>query len=109
MTDMKRIADKYAGKNTSDFTSDELHEYLTGVAQEGAMNALISVGLGDDGAGQDIKDVRALLSGYRVIKKNAMATSLAFIGRGIGAAIILLFAMMFLKGKFAQEVVDLIK
>ena len=47
-------------------------ELFGAIAQRAADNALKSVGLHDEFALNDIRDLRSLLSGYRVVRKGAL-------------------------------------
>ena len=71
MPELGKIVTKYAGVKICDLDADELREFLGAIAQLGASNALEKVGLGDETAGNDVKDLRDLLSGYRVARAAA--------------------------------------
>ena len=91
----KRLADKYHGVKICDMNSDELDEFLTGIAQRGAADALKAVGLSDIGAVTDIKDLRDLLQGFRVVKKNVIMSTLSGVGRILGWALVVTLAGYF--------------
>ena len=57
----------------------ELEEMLERAAKAGAINALKSVGLGDEHAGDDIKDMRSWLNAFRMAKSTALKTSVSLI------------------------------
>jgi Family of unknown function (DUF6127) len=63
---------EFHGKKLCDLTPAELSEFLGSIAERGANNALATVGLNDDKALSDMKDLRDLLGGYRIIKKGAL-------------------------------------
>ena len=50
----------------------ELASLLDQAAEKGARRALESVGLHDDNAGNDIRDLRGLIDGWRSAKKSAL-------------------------------------
>ncbi len=52
----------------------QLEELLTRAAKSGAKEALCSVGLHDDDAGNDIRDLRQLVDGWRSVKRTAVRT-----------------------------------
>jgi len=56
--------------------NDEFEEALERAAHRGAKRALEGVGLHDEDAGNDIRDMRSLMGSYRVISK-AFWTSFA--------------------------------
>jgi hypothetical protein len=69
---LEEVVEKIQGKRTADMTRNELVELFSAIAEHGATNALKRVGLHDDYAISDIKDLRDLLKGYRVVKKSAL-------------------------------------
>lgn len=71
MSPILHAVNKYHGKKICDMSSSELEAFLSTIAEQGAMNVLKRVGLDDDNAGIDIKDIRDLLKGYRVVKSEA--------------------------------------
>ena len=79
-----------------DMTHDEFSAFLSGVAKKGASEALRAVGLDDEKAGADIKDIRDLLRGVRVVKSNAAAAALKGFGRLLGWLIVISVASHFL-------------
>ena len=70
---------------------DEEHMRLLvkDAAEEGANNALAKLGLNDEKAGKDIKELRDLMSMYRVVTSEALRT----MTRTITVAIIGMLAM----------------
>lgn len=55
-------------KNIISLTNEELENLFERASQEGARKALAELGLHDEKAGADIKDLRALIGSYRFIK-----------------------------------------
>lgn len=84
-----RLSDKYHGQKLCDMSQVDLSEFLGAVARRGAVDALKAMGLNDEYAVQDIRDLRDMLKGFRVVRKNAVRTFLAGIGRIFGWAILL--------------------
>lgn len=71
MTQLVHVINKYHGKKICDMSAPELELFLSTVAEQGALNILKKIGLDDDSAGTDIRDIRDLLKGYRVVKSEA--------------------------------------
>lgn len=55
----------------------DLKVLLTDAAEEGAKRALASVGLHDENAGTDVKDLRGLLDAWRNAKSTALKTTVS--------------------------------
>lgn len=72
MPNIESMARRLAGKKICDLTPDELHDFLAGVAREGAAMALNNVGLNDENAIYDLKDLREALRAFRVFRKGAL-------------------------------------
>ena len=90
-----RISDKYRGVGFCEMTTDELDEFLGAVARRGAADALKAVGLDDENAVSDIRDLRDILRGFRVVRKNVLMSTLAGFGRIIGWVIVIILAGVF--------------
>lgn len=69
---LETVTERLHGTRISDMSKDELIELFGAVAQRAADNALKSVGLHDESALTDMRDLRSLLSGYRVVRKGAL-------------------------------------
>ena len=65
-----------------DISPDELARLLDEAAEKGARRALESVGLHDDEAGQDIRDLRTLIDGWRSAKRSALEALVKWITVG---------------------------
>lgn len=52
----------------------EHHVYIT-VAKEGARQALAELGLDDDRAREDIREMREWINSYRAVKGNVLSTT----------------------------------
>lgn len=89
---LNRISDKYQGVRMCEMTQHELEEFLGGIAQRGAADALKALGLDDEMAVNDIRDLRDILKGFRVVKKNIWSTTMAGFGRIIGWILIITVA-----------------
>lgn len=66
-------------------TDAQLRAMLTEAAEQGAKLALKEVGLHDDEAGKDIRDLRNVLDGWRTARKTVLSTvvqwaTMAFLG-----------------------------
>lgn len=63
-----------AQETYTSLTKQELEQMLETAARKGAKEALSSVGLQDDDAGNDIRDLRQLVDGWRSMKRTALRT-----------------------------------
>lgn len=71
-------------------TRTELNELVTEAAEQGAIRALERIGLHDERAGNDVRELRSLMSAFRAVK-DSMFRSVGFaIMGGIIAGLILL-------------------
>lgn len=61
--------------------AQDLRAMLEKAAEEGARKALAGVGLHDDGAGDDVRDLRQVMADWRAFKRGALTS--------IGNAIVL--------------------
>jgi hypothetical protein len=66
-------------RNISD---QELKEMLREAAEWGAKRALADIGLHDDQAGSDVKELRGLLETWRDAKQTAFKTAISWITKG---------------------------
>ena len=108
MDDLDRVIDKYAGTNFCELISHKQAEYLGALAQRGASDALKAIGLNDAEAASDIRDIRDLLRGLRVLKKAAWTTTFTAIGRIMGWGMLVALAALFMNGKNAKEIASVI-
>ena len=69
------------------FTQQELTALVELAAQAGAKKALADLGLHDEGAGEDVKELRNLLEAWREAKKTAFGTAVKVITTGFLTAI----------------------
>lgn len=60
----------------------ELKEMLREAAEWGAKRALADIGLHDDEAGTDVKELRGLLETWRDAKKTAFKTTVSWLTKG---------------------------
>jgi hypothetical protein len=109
MDDLDRVIEKYAGMPLGDMVSHKQAEYLRAIARKGATDALSAIGLNDADAAADIRDIRDLLRGLRVLKKAAWTTAFSAIGRVLAWGFLLLFAALFVNGKAAHSLADFLE
>lgn len=64
-----------------------LREMIERAAECGARKALARVGLHDEGAANDVGDLRELLSAWRDVKRTALRTAVKFVTAVVLAAI----------------------
>ena len=57
--------------DTVTMTPADIKEMMTSAAREGARQALAEVGLGDEYAGTDVRNLRSLMKTFRLAKKTA--------------------------------------
>lgn len=60
----------------------ELKDMLREAAEWGAKRALADIGLHDDDAGEDVKELRGLLEMWRDAKKTAFKTTVSWMTKG---------------------------
>ena len=58
-----------------ELTEDQLEDMLDRAAKKGASKALRELGLQDDSAANDIREMRGLLDAWRLTKKSIWATT----------------------------------
>jgi Family of unknown function (DUF6127) len=102
------VIEKYAGTNFCELAAHKQAEYLGALAQRGASDALKAIGLNDAEAASDIRDIRDLLRGLRVMKKAAWRAGFAALGRVLGWAVVIALAALFVNGRDARELAVLI-
>ena len=105
---LEELIEKNAGTNFCELASHKQAEYLGALAQRGASDALKAIGLNDAEAAADIRDIRDLLKGLRVLKKAAWTTSFTALGRLIGWLAVVTIAALFVNGRNAKEIATLI-
>jgi hypothetical protein len=66
----------------------EFEELLARAAQQGARRALADVGLDGEEAALDIRDLRSLLEGLRLVRRTAMQTAVRMITTGVLLALL---------------------
>lgn len=86
---------------------DDREAFLTGIARRGAMDALRSIGLHDENAVNDIKDLRALINGYRTVKKDVWKNLLEGFARALSWIIVVTFVTLVLRNSSTAK--DIIK
>lgn len=96
MDDLQHVIDKYGNQAFGDLGASEQAEYLSALAkrggEDGATSVLNKLGLNDDNAAADLKDIRDLLRGFRVVRNRAWVTITETIGKIVGWVIILSIA-----------------
>lgn len=73
------------------FSREDIEILLEAAAERGAKKALVQVGLHDDDAMGDLRDLRGLLGAYRTVKSSILAT----VGKAIAVAILAALAFKF--------------
>ncbi|MGB9154218.1 MAG: DUF6127 family protein [Alphaproteobacteria bacterium] len=105
---LQSVIEKNAGTNFCELAAHKQAEYLGALAQRGAAEALKAIGLNDAEAAADIRDIRDLLKGLRVMKKAAWTTSFTALGRILGWAVVVAIAALFVNSKNAKELAMII-
>lgn len=72
MDSISKMTAQVSGKQLCDMNQEELTGFLEVIAHRGAMTALAKVGLHDEDAVYDVRDLRDMLRGIRVFRKSAM-------------------------------------
>ncbi len=106
--ELDNVIARYAGTNFCQLAAHKQAEYLGALAQRGASDALKAIGLNDAGAASDIRDIRDLLRGLRVLKHAAWTTTFHAIGRMLGWAFLVAVAALFMKDKSIKEIVGVL-
>lgn len=81
-------------------TPGELETLLNKAAEYGARKALSDIGLHDDGAADDVRELRNLIDGWRDTKKTAWKT---FVSWSVKALLVALLAGVWLKSGGATK------
>lgn len=102
--DLERVIDKYAGTPFCDLDAFTQSEYLGALSKRGAIDVLKAIGLNDADAAADIKDIRDLLRGFRVVRSRTWSTILNAVGKIIGWIIILGIAGMLVKSDGGKQI-----
>lgn len=109
MADLRRVLDKFQGRKFCDLLPEEQAEYMGAVAQRAAGNALRALGLDDENAIRDMKDLRDLLQGLRVMRAfrhTAWKASLTGAAKLLGYITLLWLASIFLHNPTVQKLAD---
>jgi hypothetical protein len=77
--------------SNASISHDELEMLLEAAAERGARKALERVGLHDDNAMGDLRDLRGLLGAYRTVKTSILTT----VGKAIAVAVIAALAFKY--------------
>lgn len=78
----------------------QIHEFLESVAENGATKALERVGLGDDSAASDVRDLRSLAGNIRDARRAVWAQ----LGRVLALVIMIGVGSLFMKKPTTEEV-----
>jgi hypothetical protein len=70
---------------------EDFETLLEAAAERGAKKALVQVGLHDEDAMGDLRDLRGLLAAYRTVKTSILAT----VGKAIAVAVIAALAFKY--------------
>lgn len=101
---LENVTERLQGTKISDMSRDDLVELFGAIAQRAADNALQSVGLHDEGALNDVRDIRDLLRGYRIVRKGALQK----VGSIIVWVIVLSIMGLIYNSKTTAEIVKLV-
>lgn len=85
---IKRRSDKFKNIPLEHLTGAERDERDEAIAERGAYHALAVLGLNDESAVEDIRDIRALLKGYRIVKSAFWTNLLRMLGLVAAAAVL---------------------
>lgn len=111
--DLQRVIDKYGNQPFGDLAADEQAEYLSALANRGGIAGAISVlnklGLNDDDAPNDIKDIRDLLRGFRVARSRAWNTIFGAVGKLVGWIIIIGILAIFSKSDGGKAILHAVE
>lgn len=110
--ELQRVIDKYGDQRFGDLEASQQAEYLSAMARKGGIDGATSVlnklGLDDENASSDLKDIRDLLRGFRVVRSRAFGTILSGIGKLFGWIILLALAGFFIKSESGKTLLHVI-
>ncbi|AHC30461.1 hypothetical protein CC53_gp044 [Rhizobium phage vB_RleS_L338C] len=78
-----------APNSVIEITRSELDAIIDAAAERGAIKALKSLGLDDDKAPHDIRDIRQLITAWRDMKSEALKTAAKMVTTAILTAIVI--------------------
>ncbi|MDR3450730.1 MAG: hypothetical protein P4M15_13475 [Alphaproteobacteria bacterium] len=105
---LRKVIDRHHGVNFCALPPAAQAEYLGALAQRGAADVLKALGLHDEEAAADIRDIRDLLRGLRLMKRTAWTVTVTALGRMAGWVFVLVLAALFLNSRQARELAGLI-
>lgn len=105
--DLERVIEQFAGTPFCDLDAATQSLYLGALSKRGAIDVLKAIGLSDADAASDIKDIRDLLRGFRVVRNRAWSTIFNAIGRIIGWVVILAIGGLILKSETSKQMFKL--
>ncbi|WP_086930636.1 DUF6127 family protein [Agarilytica rhodophyticola] len=82
-------------QKTKTLTEHELDMLLSKAAEQGALNALDTIGLDNENSAEDIKELRSFLRAFNLAKKTAFQTTIRLLTASILAALIAGTALKF--------------
>jgi hypothetical protein len=101
--ELQIVIDKYGDQRFGDLEASQQAEYLSAMARKGGIDGATSVlnklGLDDENAGHDIRDIRDLLRGFRIVRSRAFSTIFSGIGKLVGWIFLLALAGFFIKSE----------
>ena len=68
-------------------TRDELNTLVEEASERGAKKALHTIGLGDEKAMQDVREIRSLIEAWRLVKTTMISTLAKAVTMGVLSAI----------------------
>ena len=101
---LEAVTEKLRGTPISNMSREELIELFGAIAQRAADKALEKVGLHDEDAVKDIRDMRDLLKGYRVVRKGALQQ----LGRVVMWIVVLSIMGLVYNSKTTTEIVKVL-
>ena len=110
--DLDKVIQRYGNESFGDLKAPEQAEYLSAIAKrggvDGATSVLTKLGLNDDDAAGDIKDLRELLRGCRSVRRGAWLAFLNALGKLVAWIIILTLAALFIKSDSGKNIANII-
>lgn len=107
MPELTRLLDEFNGLKICDMSAEQQKRFFTAIAQRGAFEALSATGLNDENALKDVSDLRALIKGYRVLKRGVWSAAITQAGKVVSAIMTLLLLGWMFDHEKAEAIVKI--
>lgn len=108
MAELKNVLDEFSGVHICDMTPAQQQRFFTAIAQRGAYEALSATGLNDENAPKDVLELRALITGYRVLKTSVWGGFWSQLGKVVSVIVTLLLVGLMFDHEKAEAIIKAI-